>query len=221
MRPLFTPCLWQIANEVKNETKGLYESADYIKEAHEKKTREARLYMEIKREAFGSKYNKRAGHTAKKKVKRKVKGGLEATLRKLNQLSWEKSVTGQEGGEDGGEEGQSVDSMRQSILSGTSALPHNPLVLPVLKSNTSIRRESMQERQSTLRTSMSLPSLGGRQTNLDAIGRLKAQHDAKMKDEKRRTKELEKEEATRRRGGKSLGARGFRNTAQQAGKNNR
>jgi hypothetical protein len=224
----------QIQSEIKQETAMLYEGAEKIKARHEEKKRQQMLYKEIKGMAFGGKYKERAGLNVKKKIRRKQRGGLEATLRKLNQQSWERSAKGldaeahdqhdeiQLGGDEAsvGSRASQVSKGGRSAASGRSSqlgLPPNPLVLPVLRSSVSVRRESQSERQNTMRASVSMPTLnrsvssfaddevGGRPPRHkgdDGIMRLRQKYGSRQEDEERRHLAKEKEDAMRRRGGK-------------------
>jgi cAMP-dependent protein kinase regulator len=206
----------QIVSETRLETSQLYESADEIKQRHEERTRLTALYKEIKQSAFGTKYRKRAGLNRKKRVKRQDNNSLEATLQKLNQQSWEKSVRGKEGDNldvtEGGAGGMVTDmsSIASRVSLGGGSIESSSTTFtstPVLRSSMSVRRESLAERQSLMSTSKSLPSLskpgGGK---YDGLARLRAQADAKSSEDARKRDAEEKEAAKRRRGNKSFKA---------------
>jgi|TARA_B110000971_G_scaffold210515_1_gene237785 hypothetical protein len=56
----------QVVQELRDQTAGFYDSPDQVKEAHDTKIRQDKVFNEIKNEAFGRKYKQRANIMDKK-----------------------------------------------------------------------------------------------------------------------------------------------------------
>ncbi len=191
----------QIVEDMRNETQILYESADEVKARHDLRVRMEATYRDIKKAAFGNKYKNRAGLNKKKKLKRKTTGKLEETLRRLNMAQFEKSVSGNDSDvhEIGAEDAKSAASKSVTGETVGSVPSASALKLPVLREKVSVRRESQKERQSSLRASVSLPSLGLSEKDpdsFDAIDRIRRKHQNKREEDEKMSKKPRRARST-------------------------
>lgn len=147
----------QVVSELKENNGAFYEEPDEIKHRHDWKVRQDLLYREIKKLAFGKKYKQRAGLNRHKALKRHKEGSLEDKLKKLNDTNRAKQVAGLEVDGDEDVDGRSV--VTANTLPSITNSVNNPRRLPFLRQSLTVRRETKEERQKSLMSSMSLPSL--------------------------------------------------------------
>jgi len=167
----------QVTNELREMSRGLYDSPEEVKEAHDTRVRQAKMFDDIKMEAFGSKYKQRASIRDRKETRRtRRKGPLEKSLQKMAEIAKSKSAKGRD--VDGDE---NVDNLSVvSKATAMSSISRSTNMLPVLKRKTYTRRETVKERRSTLNSVKNSMINAGTMISSESLGTLSRPDESKQ-----------------------------------------